>query len=292
MDSKRDEVMAASARDGKDRFTALAFLNLVDNLRDVVLQDMAVMMNEEERVPHPLYQHEIFQSADFRTYQREMQEHLEAVAEPSRNTMDAALPGVNARFDTVMNGIGVIQSEMKAGFQNMTAEVTGRISHAASAFADRLVSPNAAAADNSPSVPGQSSEKDPMLKVYDIQDAFLSTSHSSISLLYNEWHGIEEYQDLPCVGGFKKLEATRKAKWRQGYSPGELQRFNKMKRIVESVTQQRENGSALQDVLTQYDQWWKDSGSNPSNMVHRLQSEGHLEAKQRKKRRHAQSMQL
>ena len=252
---------------------------MILNLRDVILQDIAVMMNEEGRGPHPLFQHPLFQSSDFRIYQEEMAEHMATGTDPFDSSIDAALPGVNARFDTIVNGIGDLHSAVSTGFNT----VTTRLSQAATAFATEL---SGGSTHSRAVTPATVRHASPPATVETVFDAHISQNHSSVSTMYEEWHGRGQYANRPCPGGFEMLETKRKARWRSGYDSKELQRFIKIKRIMQSIRQQTEDqGRDVGQVLEEYDGWWTDVSSNPSNMINRLIGEQHLQAKTRRKRK-------
>ena len=116
-------------------------------------------------------------------------------------------------------------------------------------------------------------------------DAHISHNHLTVSSMYEEWYGLGQYENRPCPGGFHMLETNRKAKRRTGYEQKELLRFNKIKRIMDSIRGQTEQGRVADEVLKKYDGWWSEVGLNPSNMIEQLLSEQHLHAKARRKRK-------
>jgi hypothetical protein len=101
-------------RRGKGCYTALLFLRHLENLAEVLLQDMAVRMNEPDREPHPLYTDPLFGSDDFTLYRQEMAQHMDTAPEPVDMSMEAALPGVNAHFEGLNQSVGDLSSKIVA----------------------------------------------------------------------------------------------------------------------------------------------------------------------------------
>jgi hypothetical protein len=63
----------------------------------------------------------------------------------------------------------------------------------------------------------------------------LTVKHHSLQTLYNEWHGIGEYLDIPVPGGIAALEASHKAKWRNHFSGNEVKTFSRVKIIITGI---------------------------------------------------------
>ena len=90
--------------------TAAGFLTLFDNLRDVLLRDMAIQMNDPNLPPHSVFRHPIFQSEDFALYRQEMAHHMVTFEEPNEQKLQMDHPGIAVRFDTLQNQLGNQQS--------------------------------------------------------------------------------------------------------------------------------------------------------------------------------------
>jgi hypothetical protein len=107
----------------------------------------------------------------------------------------------------------------------------------------------------------------------------------SVTDLYNEWFGIGPKQDQPCPGGFEALEVERKSFWRKEYDKAQNQRFSKLKRVIECIRKQQESGRELLMILGEYDGWWKQAKSNPTNMIQLLLAKEHYAASSRKSKK-------
>jgi hypothetical protein len=122
-------------------------------------------------------------------------------------------------------------------------------------------------------------------RLNDVCNAVLANNHESVTNLYHEWFGIGIKQDKPCLGGFEALEVERKSFWRKGYHKAENQRFSKLKRIIDCIKKQQIGGRELLIILSEYDDWWKQANSNPTNMIELLQAKEHYAASSRKSKK-------
>lgn len=340
------QVEDAIAR-GKGCYTALLFLRHLENLAEVLLQDMAVRMNEPDREPHPLYTDPLFASDDFTLYREEMKRHMDTAPDPVDTSMEAALPGVNAHFEGLNQSVADLGSKIDAmhtdqrsnhdqviarnnelhnglysGLAGLCSAIqpTNSIDQARSlvplvaansrGFAQlvyrvAIANPSAGIRVDNPerleqllaqantsilpatdhTVQGAGAAEAVTGGLNDVNNAVLANNHESVTTLYNEWFGIGRKQDQPCPGGFEALEVERKSFWRKGYNKAENQRFSKLKRVIECVKKQQKGGMELRDILGEYDGWWKEAKSNPTNMIALLQSKTHYEASSRKSKK-------
>ena len=97
------KIDAASAADGNQRPTARFFLRYLKNLRKVILQDAAVLINKERR--HPLFQMAVFQCPEFKAFQGALVSHLENVENPNHASIEMVLPGVKEWMCSINGGI-------------------------------------------------------------------------------------------------------------------------------------------------------------------------------------------
>jgi hypothetical protein len=85
-----------------ERRTAMAFLNLMEQLRVVILQDAAVMIEIVDRQQHQVFTElEVFSTNEFISFKNEMSLALGAVVDPRNAALDTVLPGVKERLDSV-----------------------------------------------------------------------------------------------------------------------------------------------------------------------------------------------
>jgi Centromere DNA-binding protein complex CBF3 subunit, domain 2 len=120
-ESKLADVQRASAADGRSRHTAAYFLNMLIQLRHLILQDTAEIMTYSEPRQHPLFTEPIFTSQLFGEYVAAMKTHLAQApaADPLNMSMEAALPGVMNRFDQLQTCLNQLRELARTGaFQN------------------------------------------------------------------------------------------------------------------------------------------------------------------------------
>ena len=137
----------------RDCWTAIRFLTLLKNLRTVLLQDVAIMMNDEKRQGHLIFSDPLFQSEDFITFRQEMGEHMATASDPVFNNLEQVLPGVANRFDKIDQSLGdnesrltFLQGTVRQGFEENRRDVASRrggIANGAMAVAASVGSPGA-----------------------------------------------------------------------------------------------------------------------------------------------------
>jgi hypothetical protein len=287
---------------GTNKQTAKKFLAFLDNMRGVILQDVAVMMNEQGGIPHSVFREAVFQSDDFGLFREEMKTHLLGSADPCIHTMESALPGLNARFDSLqaqqhetLSTVKTLLQEMGEQPRRLLETVAAGARQAGASFAD-ILSPTAATQPKlarASSTGGQVMMPPGTDAELCLDGPQMAPYHESVTDLWDEWNGAGIYTDKPCPGGFEHLEGTVGSQWRRSYNTAANIRFSKLQRIIKAV-KQRVAGRADDDsprvaddllvVLAQYDDLWANANANPSNMVKALQDCGDIRRKTRKKR--------
>ena len=276
-------------------FTARCFLLVRDKLRDVLSQDVAVLMNDSDIADHPIFNNEIFQSTDFALYREEKQQrHMSNTPDPSDNNLERCLPGMNSRFDTMtqaQNGLESNQRAMHGSINTLDDKVEQGFSQQCS-FNDRstegigclclslckrsswppeilILLCQLCPLGNTP-VNNEAGLRD-VGDLVGLTNYCLSFTHQSISDLYNEWYGLDRFQDLPCPGGIDALNKVHEHTWQHGYDSAESALFSKLKIIVDLIKNQpKKSNRSLNDVFQLYDTWWIEVGRNPSKMKTRL----------------------
>jgi hypothetical protein len=85
-----------------DKLTASKFLLFMENLTEVVLQDAAVIfIQHPNRLYHPLFGLDLFQSKEFQSFVVVMRSSLGSSTSPLDASLERVLPGMNARFNTL-----------------------------------------------------------------------------------------------------------------------------------------------------------------------------------------------
>jgi len=288
--------------------TAAAFLALLDNLRDVLLQDLAVRMNDPKSPPHQCFRHPIFQSNDFQLYRQEMTEHLAVCQEPELTSLRFDHPGISARFDSLQNSLAVHESKLNTlhtGITEMPTTITNDLvrvlATGANGFAATILNTQAADQFDSPEGNARGIEDGPphasigprilamppgTADALCVEGAQMNSSHESAMAIYDQYHGTGIFAGQPIDGGFAKLEESG-ANWKASYNNAQRQRFSKLKRIVKAIDIRiKDEGETKEAALEFFDAIWSSDevNRNPSKMIAKLQRDGLLKVNQRKRK--------
>ena len=107
----------------------------------------------------------------------------------------------------------------------------------------------------------------------------LSQRFSTLSLMWDEWHGIggPSTKDRPIPGGFRHLEEKYKTKWRQHLQGAQLRHFTRVRLVIEGITKMAEtNNVAEVAVRDDLEREWKRMKQSPDAMVKFFQEKGYL----------------
>ena len=89
--------------------TARAFLELMDELQTVLIQDMAALIVVGvNRTDHCLFDLELFKSPEFRLFVGKMRSHLQVAKAPFDASLQEVLPGVQQQFDAIDSDFHVL----------------------------------------------------------------------------------------------------------------------------------------------------------------------------------------
>ena len=69
------------------------------------------------------------------------------------------------------------------------------------------------------------------------------TNPRSASMIWNQWHGIGIYNDIPVKGGIPEMEKLHYTRWRRGYSNAEKNQFYRLKMIIETMKEAKKGKS-------------------------------------------------
>ena len=76
--------------------------------------------------------------------------------------------------------------------------------------------------------------------------------------VYEEFHGIGEYDSIPIVGGFAEMDRKYKTKWRLG-DAGYQRAFSRMQQICKAMEIEVANGKTLDGVVEELDRLFEDN---------------------------------
>jgi hypothetical protein len=89
----------------EEKLTASKFLLFMKNLTEVVLQDAAVIFFQHpNRLYHPVFGLDLFQSEEFNSYVEVMRSSLGSSTSPLDASLERVLPGMNSQFNTLSSG--------------------------------------------------------------------------------------------------------------------------------------------------------------------------------------------
>ena len=82
---------------------------MIDYFRTIILQDAAVLLQDEEYKNHSLFGHEIFSSQEFLDYQSELLRNMKDTSTPQSVLLSQCVPVISeqlgeVRSDTVFQG--------------------------------------------------------------------------------------------------------------------------------------------------------------------------------------------
>lgn len=280
--------------------TAAGFLGMLDNLRDVLLQDVACRMNNSDSPAHQVFRHPIFQSDDFQLYRQEMEQHMNTFMEPEHSALQRDHPGINARFDGMQNQLGdhssmlhTLSTKVDGLPGAITTSLLRFVASGASTFATSLlggvspttpettpITPATATGERRLAMPPGTAPADC------IEGPVMDGKFERASEIFEQYYGVgTKYSGKPIDGGFAKLEESGTT-WRSVYNNSQLQRFSKLKRIVGAMDAKIAAGRSQESVLAEFDALWtmEEVNMNATKMIGKLQELRLLKVSGRKRK--------
>ena len=80
-----------------------SLLKLFKEFRTVIVQDAAVLMQDEQYLSHPVFKHSIFQTSLFKLYSADLELHLQNQIDPSSDSLNLHAPIIADRLDILIN---------------------------------------------------------------------------------------------------------------------------------------------------------------------------------------------
>jgi hypothetical protein len=234
-----------------------------------------------------------------------MEQRLEIMEKesPLNATVEQVLPGVLMEFTALRSEVSTMNDNVKKGFERVEAKIDceigglkmltlqlGRafLAYARSgqstsidskSFADLDGVMAAATIPTAPVTPvrnvaAHNSDAPP-------QFHRLCPLHKSLASLWNEWHGNDEFEGIPVVGGLKHLEESMGHQWRAHFSQSEKTAFSRMKSIVlgidnYAVSRQISSATAVDEL----DETFREFKCQLAKMVSWLQDRDYIQKKQ------------
>jgi len=241
--------------------TALGFLNMMDKMQTIVIQDMAALLvlDDDVRSKHCLFEVDLFKSSEFMAYVYKMRNHLEVTKAPYDASLQEILPGVQERFDAINSSVHVVANQCSA--MDVKLEKLPQLFHKVTevAFSDlfkKLVSSVNNVVNPSPPLspsPQMTSPRtnpvapcvaptDPALPRID-NDGFgflLPTIVRSATEIWYVWFGLGKHRNQPISGGIDMMEKKNKSSWRMGYNGAQKKAFSRWKKVIQLMSEEKE----------------------------------------------------
>jgi hypothetical protein len=229
------------------RPTASVFLDLLERLREVVIQDAAMLISMGRK--HAVLHLPVFQSQMFYEYRMKMERHLEESisSDPAETSMESAMPGVSRRFSnlhaSLKTGVMAIKEDVasvhsKLAIMPTLQHIQEYLNHAATYTFNGTT---AATPTEEMEIPGAVPRPPRPLHS-------LVKRHSSITNMWKEWFGVPPYSV-----SIDELERNSKV-WRQHFKSADQKHFSRTKYVIKHVRDLVAGGSAIDAVLADMDQ--------------------------------------
>ena len=270
-----------------DRFTATKFLELLDDLRTITIQDAAALAHLfPSRTNHTFFKLPIFCKPEFLTYKEAMGRHLQQSKPPWDSSLEQLLPGLNTRFAGLQSGLSaqttLLEQMVHASVPAIQRDVTAlapfisnaidlnirtilsemliarasiaRPAHAPSPLGQGNSSPmDYAASPTSPSTQAPVAPTAPAFPGYNYD----MPNVKSATALWDAWFGTGQYKDVPVVGGILALEKQKKQNielnWRKEYAPKDNKKVSRWRLSVKYMLEEKGLRTDHDDFITEMD---------------------------------------
>ena len=253
----------------KDRPTARAFLNMLRNMRWVILQDAAIMLSDDKR-EHVLFNYPVFKTVLFNEFRINLLHHMRKnhASETDATKIDNILPGVKRRMDLQIDGqnkvnntLKVMHEENREYQRNMTMEkitttieskVGGQIAHFAGYMGQyvppctQLLEQQETHATSEPSQIHQA-------------DVEMVPTNNSTALVLTQGHVVtmpKTFESIYCVMQYWYSVSDREDKgnkWRKHFSVSDSKRFTRCKRVVQAINSKVDSGCNRETIMDEFE---------------------------------------
>jgi hypothetical protein len=285
-------VLAAKeeATDGVQSYlnTAVCFLELLQQLALVFLQDAAAMLIlHPERGDNAMFKHiPVLKTEKFKRFVAKMKVALENSECPTDYKLEAALPGVQQRFQSLEGHMGTMQRTMGTMESNVVTAVREEglkmreaIAHgfeeAATAF--RGVGGASRAGGEQTRTRTLTMVEGSSVGGLVFSELQFYGYHKSVRSIYNEYYGKDEFKEKPILGGLLGMETKFGAKWRKHISGGS-KLIGRVKAVMKAIENMAGNvGGSVDDSIDKLELVFqaKDGGNKSlSKLVDILKQQG------------------
>ena len=251
--------------------TARSFLQLLKNLRWVILQDCAVMIGVHKRT-HYLFKHmrHVFQSDSFKSYTAELLDHLSSNVDPNDEKVERLLPGVLGRMDQQVQATKEMHVQMSTHFKKHNIDALENsmkrvVKKSFGKFAEHIGNFEDSDSDNDPQL------DDPQLVSQEVlQDNNEVTTESSVKAIDD--HSTIALYEIPTI--FENIDCMmdhwdfiiapllrkHKSNWRKHLTKADAKKFSRLKKVVLTAKKRIAEGEA--GVLLKCQEYYS-SKNNP-----------------------------
>jgi hypothetical protein len=225
--------------------TAVCFLELLEELALVFLQDAAAMLVlHPERGDNAMFAHiPLLKTEMFKRFVEKMRLSLDNSENPTDYKLEAALPGVQQRFQSLEGHMGSMQRKMGTMETNVVTAVRDEgqkmrelIAHgfeeAATAF--RGGGGSRGAAGEQQILTRTSTMVEASVGGLAFSQLQFYGNHKSVRSMYNEYYGKGEFNLIPMLGGLFAMETKFGAKWRK-HIPGGSKFIGRVKAVMGAI---------------------------------------------------------
>lgn len=230
-----------------------------------------------------------FFSCRWKEYVETMRKALAEVSDPNEASIERAMPGVNRRFDSLSQKMGNNDIAMKEGFEMLAAKIDqggGSVQPAdlsalflemalkvAGKKGGEMVDVNALIGGvEKKSTTDEEGGFTPLERATGYM--FRHRKPKSITDVYNEYHGLEEFHEVPINGGVFEAEFLFGKEWQRHFSGADQKHFSRVKQLVSAIDAQVRTGKALIVVLGEFDGWFAERKFSLAGLVAHLQDTG------------------
>jgi len=266
--------------------TAVCFLELLEQLALVFLQDAAAMLIlHPERGDNAMYKHiPLLKTEKFKRFVEKMKLALENSENPTDYQLEAALPGVQQRFQSLEGRMGTMQRTMGTMETNVVTAVRDEgqkmrelIAHgfeeAAKSFRGGAGGSRAAEQTRTRTLTMVEGSVGGLV----FSELQFYGNHKSVQSMYNEYYGKGDFNLIPISGGLLAMEKKFGAKWRK-HIPGGSKFIGRMKAVMRAIENMaRSDEGSVDDSIDKLDMVFqsKDGGNKSlSKLVDILKQQG------------------
>ena len=266
--------------------TAVCFLELLDELALVFLQDAAAMLIlHPERGDNAMYKHiPVLKTEVFKRFVDKMKLALENSENPTDYKLEAALPGVQQRFQSLECHMGTMQRTMGTMEMNVVAAVREEGRKMRESIADGFEEAATAfrGGGRGSRAVGELTTRVPTMVEGSVGGLAFSElqfygNHKSVQSMYNEYYGKGDFNLTPMLGGLLAMEKKFGAKWRK-HIPGGSKFIGRIKAVMKAIERMAvTNGDSVEASIDKLELVFqaKDGGNKTlSKLVDILKKQG------------------